>query len=490
MEEVLGRGTMADNDQIAALVREGVALAEAGRGADAVAVLERALALAPGEAQLHWLCGTAERVAGRPARAVERYRAALGIDPGHAASLGNLAEIGDPEEVVAFLERAVATLPGRADLKFRLGTVLNRQGRGAEAVDSFVQAIALDPKVAPYHVNHGIALRQAGRLAESVAAFDRALALKPGDPLAHWNRGLSLLGLGRLVEGWADYEHRLRLPSAPRPVSLAEWDGQARDKVLVRREQGLGDELLFANCLPDLLQATAGVSIECDQRLAPLYRRSFRQARIVPVRRPQPGQPDPPAEPGDSRSWVALGSLPGRFRRSLEAFPTTGGYLKADPAKIAWWREFLGGLGPGLKIGLCWRSSQVGGARDQRYARIEHLAPLFAREGIRLVSLQLNLDPAERAVAGGGLHVIPDLDLRDDVDGVAALVAALDRVVTIDSWILSLAGALGVDTHFLATHRDWATLGTDGMPWAPSVAVDFVGPGDWGAAFARALAPA
>jgi len=482
MQEAWERGAMADNDRIAALVREGVALAEAGRGADAVAAFERALALAPGEAQLHWLCGTAERVAGRPARAIERYRAALGIDPGHAASLGNLAEIGDPEEVAALLAKAIAALPDRADLRFRLGTVLNRQGRGAEAVDCFVQAIALEPKVAPFHVNHGIALRQAGRLAESVAAFDRALALKPGDPLAHWNRGLSLLGLGRLAEGWADYEHRLRLPSAPRPVSLAPWDGQARDKVLVRREQGLGDELLFANCLPDLLQATAGASIECDQRLATLYRRSFPVARIVPVRRPQPGQPDPPAEPGDSRSWVALGSLPGRFRRAMDAFPATGGYLKADPTKIAWWREFLGGLGPGRKIGLCWRSSQVGGARDQRYARIEELAALFALPDVKFVSLQLNLAPAERAVAGGGLHEAPDLDLRDDIDGVAALVAALDRVVTIDSWILSLAGALGVETRFLASHRDWATLGTDRMPWAPSVAVDFVRPGGWGAA--------
>lgn len=477
---------MANNDRIAALVRQGVALAEAGRGGDAVAMLERALALAPGEAQLHWLCGTAERVAGRPARAIERYRAALALDPGHAASLGNLAEIGDPDEVIGFLEQAVATLPGRADLRFRLGTVLNRQGRGAEAVDCFAAAIALDPKVAPYHVNHGIALRQAGRLADSVAAFERALALKPGDPLAHWNRGLSLLGLGRLAEGWADYEYRLRLPSAPRPVTLAAWDGDPRDKVLVRREQGLGDELLFANCLPDLLRATAGASIECDHRLATLYRHSFPAARIVPVRRPAPGQPDPPAEPGDARSWVALGSLPGRFRTAVDSFPAASGYLQADPAKIAWWRDFLGGLGSGRKIGLCWRSSQVGGARDQRYARIEHLAPLFAQQGIRCVSLQLNLAPGERAVAGAGLHEAPDLDLRDDIDGVAALVAALDRVVTIDSWILSLAGALGVETRFLASHRDWATLGTNRMPWAPSVAVDFVRPGAWAEAFRAA----
>lgn len=477
------RGAMGTQEEIAALVRDGVALAEVGKGPEAVATFERALALAPGEPQLHWLCGMAERVAGRPARAIERYRAALTLDPAHAASLGNLAEIGDPDEAVALVERAVAALPARADLHFRLGTVLNRQGRGAEAVASFERAIAIDPKASPFHINHGIALRQAGRLADSVAAFDRALALRPGDPLAHWNRGLSLLGLGRLAEGWADYEFRLRLPSAPRPISLQEWGGDARDRVLVRREQGLGDELLFANCLPDLLAATAGIAIECDHRLAMLYRRSFPQARIVPVRRPAPGQPDPPAEPSDARSWVALGSLPRRFRTTLEAFPTARGYLKADPAKIAWWRDFLGGLGTGPKIGLCWRSSQIGGARDQRYARIQDLAPLFRLPGARFVSLQLNLDPAERAVAGPGLHEAPDLDLRDDIDGVAGLVAALDRVITIDSWILSLAGALGTDTRFLASHRDWATLGTDRMPWAPSVSVAFVPRGQWDRAF-------
>ena len=130
-------------------------------------------------------------------------------------------------------------------------------------------------------------------------------------------------------------------------------------------------------------------------------------------------------------------------------------------------------------MGLCWRSSQAGGARDQRYARIGDLHPVLSLPGLRFVSLQLNLDDLERAVAEGALDEAPGLDLRDDIDGAAALVAGLDLVVTVDSWILSLAGALGVDTRFLATQRDWATLGTDLMPWLPAVKVRFVSAGDW-----------
>lgn len=473
---------MSATEDIAALVQEGIKLAEAGRAGEAIAVLERALALKPGDAQLHWILGTTHRVAGQRDRAIKRYRAALDLDPGHEASLGNLAEIGDPEEAVERLDRALAAFPGRAPIHFRRGTVLNRLGRGAQAVESFARAIAIDPGVAPFHINHGIALRQAGRLEESVAALDRALQIKPGDALAHWNRALSLLGLGRLEEGWRDYEFRLRLPSAPRSVPLPAWNGEAGKSVLVRREQGLGDELLFANCLPDLLRLAPQAAVECDRRLAPLYRRSFPSARIVPVARPLPGQAEPAPDLGDVEAAIALGSLPGRFRRRLEDFPATRGYLKPDPAQRQRWSDWLAGQGGGRKTGLCWRSSQAGGSRDQRYARLDALLPALTGDDDLYVSLQLNLDPAERAAAGRHVVEAPGLDLRDDIDGVAALIAALDRVITVDSWILSLAGALGVPTLFLATQRDWATLGSDRVPWAPGVQVVFVQGGDWAAA--------
>lgn len=452
---------MGDHEEVAALVRQGVALAESGRTDEAVAAFERALSLAPRDARLHWMIGTVLRAGGRGAAARARYEAALMIDPSHPQALGALA-----------------------DLLAEEATALNRQGRGEEAIAGFERAIGIRPGVAAYHVNHGIALRQAGRLPDSLAAFDRALALAPGDPLAHWNRALSLLALGRLTEGWRDYEFRLRLPSAPPPIALPAWDGRTACRVLVRREQGLGDEILFAGCFPSLRHAADGThaptfAIECDARLAPLYRRSFPWADIRPVRRPGPGEPEPPTAAGDAEAWIAAGSLPGLLYPSVASFPDRRAYLAADPVAVARWRRWLDGLGPGRKAGLCWRSSQAGGARDRRYARIGDLRPLFALPGLRFVSLQLGLDQAERAAASAALHEAPGLDLREDIDGVAALVAALDLVVTVDSWILSLAGALGVDTRFLAAQRDWATLGTDRMPWLPAVRVRFLAPGDW-----------
>ncbi|MCC7047958.1 MAG: tetratricopeptide repeat protein [Alphaproteobacteria bacterium] len=451
---------MDDRDEMAALVRQGVAEAEQGLTDRAVATLERALAMAPRDPQLHWMVGTALRAGGRAAEARARYEAALAIDPAHAGSRANLAALLAEE-----------------------GTALNRQGRGADAIAWFDRAIALRPDAAGFHINRGIALRQAGRLEESIAAFDRALALKPGDPLAHWNRGLSLLGLGRLDEGWREYEYRLRLPSAPGPVALPMWDGRGPCRLLVRREQGLGDEILFASCVDLLEQGKVDkYLLECDARLAPLFRRSFPRARILPVRRPGPGEKEPPPVVEDAEAWIAAGSLPRLFRPTLGAFPARRAYLLADPALLARWRGWLDGLGEGRKIGLCWRSSQAGGARDLRYARVTDLQPLFALAEARCVSLQLNLDDAERATAAGALAEAPGLDLRDDIDGVAALIAGLDLVVTVDSWILSLAGALGVATVVLAAQRAWASLGTDRVPWLPAVALRSVAGGGFGAA--------
>lgn len=454
---------MDDRDEVAALVRRGVAEAEQGLTDRAVATLESALAISPRDPQLHWMIGTTLRAGGRGAEARQRYEAALAIDPTHAGSRANLAALMAEE-----------------------GTALNRQGRGADAIAWFDRAIALRPDAAGFHINRGIALRQAGRLEESIAAFDRALALKPGDSLAHWNRGLSLLGLGRLEEGWRDYEYRLRLPSAPGPVALPMWDGRTPCRLLVRREQGLGDEILFASCVDLLEQGKVDkYLLECDARLAPLFRRSFPEARIQPVRRPAQGEKELVSEKGDAEAWIAAGSLPRLFRPTLGSFPARRAYLRADPTAAKRWRGWLDGLGRARKVGVCWRSSQAGGARDLRYARVGDLLPLFALTALRCVSLQLNLDDAERAMTVGALAEPPGLDLRDDIDGVAALIAGLDLVVTVDSWILSLAGALGVETWFLAAQRDWASLGTDRVPWLPAVSLRHVPGGDWAAAMQR-----
>jgi len=493
---------MTGSRQAEILFRQGVALGERRRTADAIARLRRAVELSPDQAEIHAALGDVLRDAGDQAGAEAEWRRALELEGDLVAPLNNLgtalAARDQLDEACKLLERAVQIAPdivllrgNLANVLARIGTGLNRQGRGPEAIAAFERAIGFNANVPPYHINLGIALRQAGRLEDSVAAFDRALALRADDPLARWNRGLSLLALGRLAEGWRDYEFRRRLPSAPAAPKLPEWDGGAGRRVLVRREQGLGDELLFASCFGDLLAAGVAARIECDARLAPLFARSFAAATIVPVRRPPQGQPDPPPDPGDADNWIAAGSLPRLFRPSLESFPARRAFLEADPMAVRRWRAWLAErAGQRRCIGLCWRSSRLGGERDSRYARIEDLAPLIGVAGAAFVSLQLNLAETERAASGGALLVPEGLDLRDDIDGTAALIAALDRVITVDSWILSLAGALGVRTRFLAAERDWATLGSDRMPWLPSVETRFVAPGGWadaGAAAARDL---
>jgi tetratricopeptide (TPR) repeat protein len=339
----------------------------------------------------------------------------------------------------------------------------------------------------------GIALTLQGRLDDALDAHRRALSAAPGGPdsphalLMTWNASHTLLASGRLQAGWDAYEARIPLGLGPHEITRPTWDTRIEPgSVLVLAEQGVADEVMFASCLPDLLAEVTAVFVECDPRLVSLFARSFPSARVGP-HRAWSGS-DLSATGGDPELAIPAGSLPRRYRRSVEDFPVDGAYLVPDAERVSAWRARLG---PRKSVGISWRSTGTGPERLREYAALAEWEPVLTQPDTSLVSLQAGdcedeLAEVERSL-GVQIRRWAGLDLVRDFEELAALVAALDYVVAPRGWIGHLAGALGTDTAMVANPYPWTELGTGTLPWFPAVTVVHRTPGDgWVDAIATA----
>jgi hypothetical protein len=220
----------------------------------------------------------------------------------------------------------------------------------------------------------------------------------------------------------------------------------------------------------DLMRAGARCVVECDLRLVKLLERSFAGAVVVPYCTP----PHPRLQQADIDFQIPVGSLARWLRPSLASFPKKSGYLVPDAVKVSRWRERLGVLGEGLKVGICWRSGLARGSRSIYYSQLNQWGPILTLPDIHFINLQYGecgeeLREAE-GLFGTRLHIWKDMDLKNDQDGLAALMAALDLVISACTAVDSMAGAVGVPTWVLTRGTgDWWSLGTDGCPWNASV---------------------
>lgn len=381
---------------------------------------------------------------------------------------------GKVEEAEAQFRAAIAANPNNAQAMSNLGFVLvTRRDRPQEALAHIDDAIAIAPDFADAFCNRAMALQYLGRCEEAVAASNRALELQPQMAEARLNRALALLMMGEFAAGWRDYEVRRELNARLRiPLPGAEWDGAPLRgrRLLVQAEQGLGDEIMFASCLPDVMSRAESVTVECNRKLAKLYARSFPRATII-------GEDQSSSDlswvrglpPPDYR--VPIGSLPRYFRNSAADFPPHSGYLQAEPKRVAYWRARLDALGAGLKVGLSWR----GGSIKQLHRSIDltALLPLLTRTDIHYVSLQYT-DCTEELRAlhrHYGIKVHHWQEAIDDYDETAALVAALDQIVSVQTAVAHLAGALGRPIWVMVPAvPEWRYQRCgEHLPWYPSL---------------------
>ena len=469
---------------VAELFQQGVGDHQAGRLQPAEAAYRRVLAVEPAHAGALHLLGVLAHQCGRADLAVDLIGRAIALDGANAVFHGNLGmvlcDLGLLAEAEASLRAALRLRPGFEDAHYNLGNVLDRSGRLAESEASYRQVLKRQPDNVRALNNLGHVLRQQIRPAAAEACFRKALRLQPQVPDSHANLGIALLMAGRFEEGWREYEWRWKVkemsPGA-RHFSVPLWSGEplAGRTLLLHAEQGLGDTLQFCRYAP-LITPGARVILEVQAPLARLLSGLPGVARVV-------------AEGGALPAFdlhCPLMSLPRAFGTTLGAIPAATPYLAADPVLAAGWRARLAGL-EGLKVGLVW----AGGRRDtpelaavdaRRSICLATLAPLGDLSGVDFVSLQKGGPAAQTAQPPQGM-VVHDFtaDLGDFAD-TAALIDGLDLVISVDTSVAHLAGALGKPVWLLNrfdTCWRWL-LGRDDSPWYPTLRqFRQAAPGDW-----------
>lgn len=415
--------------------------------------------------------GRTLRREGRLADAVRELAAAYDGDPDHPGLLRELVttliEADDCAAAEVVAARAAQQRPGSREAVLLLGMARQKLHRCEEALVCYERALAIGDEDAELRDLRGSALQELGRLEEAFTEYDRAIALGPDLVLPRFHRGLARLLAGDFRRGWPDYE--LRLSGAGNAGAIyPRWDGASRSTVLVRREQGLGDEIMFASIFGDLQQAAERCVVECDRRLAALFARSFPAMRVVP------SADDGSTDFGEGiDAEIPAGSLGPLFRAHPQSFPRHRGYLSADPERIAHWKDRLHALGPGLKVGISWRGGVRRTRSRLRSLGLEAWGPILGAPGVRFVSLQYtpgaeNEIQASPSEAGRIAHWPEAIA---DYDDTAALVCALDLVISVCTSVVHLCGALNRPAWVLAPFSpEWRYGFTgEGMPWYPSV---------------------
>jgi len=448
--------------------------------AAAVASYERAVALDARNAAAYFNLGVVYQSGGRPAAALEAYTHAYALAPNLPKLLKNRTalqiELGQYDDARRMLEAVLSERPDDLEALKCLGSVLQNLHCPDQALAYYEKAHGLDPDDRELLKNLGIVLRELGRLDAAIAKFDAAIARKPDFVLARWHRSLAYLLRHDFARGWPDYELRLVSADLPqRTTHYPRWDGGALGgrSLLVYAEQGLGDEIMFASCLPQVIAASRHCTIECSPRLETLFRRSFPQASVYALT--AAGEPPPAGRETGIDVQVAMGSLPQYLRRSWSDFPRHRGYLQADPQRVQVWRERLAALGPGLKIGISWQGGTHQSRQPLRSIPLARWAPLLQSAGVQCVSLQYTECSAEIAAveAATGVRIADWREARDDLEQTAALINALDLVISVCTAAIHLGGALGRPVWVLAPYSPEWRYGIvgDEMPWYPSVRV-------------------
>jgi len=473
---------MSNDAEIRRLIDQAVPLHRAGDLAGAEGFYKQALALSPQQPDALYLLGTIRFQQNKHFDALDLLQRALREDPRNVAAHNNLGKVYDGlgrwEESVAAYQQALALEPRDAAALCNLGIAETWQGKSEASERHIRESLAIDPNSHAAWSALGYALYHQGRSAEAEEAWRKTIGIAPDFSEAHINLGTALLAQMNFIEGWHEFSWREQLPDSrigqvkfPQP----RWKGEdlTGNSLIILGDQGLGDQILCANLIPFILSRGVKLFIESDPRLVPLFARSFPTARVIASARP----PAPETQSMEISAKADFVDLAATLIRHPGGFFRHSGYLKADPARVAAlrdkWRKKAGGK---KLIGITWGSARVrlGPAKSSKLAT--DWAQILKIPGAMFVSLQYGPADAEIAAAAKAGFTVEredDLNVTQDIDGLAALISAMDMVVSVSNSTVHLAGALNVPVWTLVPAGPgrlwyWFEHRAD-SPWYPSM---------------------
>ncbi|MFH1019051.1 MAG: tetratricopeptide repeat-containing glycosyltransferase family protein [Pseudomonadota bacterium] len=450
----------------------GCVLQGQGRTSEAIEQYEKILAIQSDHSGVLNNLGCAFRDLGRLDEAISTLRQATTVQPDYAEAHHNLGfvlqEKGAIDEAIAEYHITLSLKPDFADAHMDFGRALQLSGEIDKAILQYQKTIELVPNHVKAHYNWASALHELGRDEEAIAKYGEAIRCDPGSIESHVNRALVLLVNGRYQEGWPEYEWRLQRPDWRAANSyypeLPRWQGEvAADKrILVQAEQGFGDTIQFARYLPQVKERCGRLIVEAQPELHPLL------ATIPAIDELITRQPEN-AQKADAA--VHIMSLPGIFGTTVDTVPAACPYFSVPLINMERWRDKISGAG--FKIGVAWSGNPAYPGNKDRSFGVDHFAGLAALPSVRLFSLQKGVAAEQLQKLPSGMEII-DLgpDLHDFADTAAAIMH-LDLIVSVDTALVHLAGALGRPIwtlRYFCPYWVWGLTGPS-TPWYPSMRV-------------------
>jgi len=463
-----------------------------GKTSEAVFCYRKAIELKPDYAEARCNLGLALQEKGDLAEALRHYEKTTQIMPNLIEvwyGMGNvLKEKGELEDAILCFQRVLRLRPDYSGAYNSMGNIFREQRRLEKAVFCYEKAIQLEPGNAAAHNNLGSVFQDQGKIDKAIEKFDQALKLRPEHAETHFNRALVLLVRGDFIEGWKAYEWRFKKPdwksAYPEHYNIPRWDGScfAGKRLMVHHEQGHGDNFQFIRYLPMVKALGGTVIFESSRPLLRLFQ-GFPGIDELLERTPANNS----SEGVDL--YIPLLSLPGIFGTTLEAIPRKVPYLSADPCEAESWRTRLGDDGGDFKVGIVWAGNPNHKNDRNRSCALAHFLPLADIPGVKLYGLQKEITAGDRASNQG---ILTDNlgEYLNDFANTAGALEALDLLISVDTSVAHLAGAMGRPVWLLLPFApDWRwLLHREDSPWYPTMRLfRQEKPGSWDAVIRRVV---
>ncbi|VAV86957.1 hypothetical protein MNBD_ALPHA06-776 [hydrothermal vent metagenome] len=532
LAKIQGQGASGKKRKINSILKRAMAAIADGRALDAVKLAIRALNMDEDSAPANHVMAVAVEKLGHLSKALDFYQRAWELNPSDADIYQNLSLVawkldllpaaekflrlflemkpgdidgvinlsgvlrdnGQFEDAIELLKTALFANEAVPSLWNALGTVLLEQGEPEQALTFYDEALRLQPEFSRGWHNVAYAAGLLGDRERAIAAGRKAL-INPASPedreTMRYGLGESLLAVGEVAEGWQNYAARLH-PDYEKSMLFVmnspqiPMRGDVRGKsILLVGEQGLGDEVMYLNACADLQRAIGPdgkLEIAVEHRLVPLITRSFPNATVGGHKTAEKeGRTFRVVDwQGQNDGWIPLAQTAAMYRNSVAEFPKRDAFLKPDETRVREIEKQLAALPAGPKIGILWKSLLMNVSRSKYFTPFEQWKQVLNVPGAVFVNMQYGDSADEIAQIedelGIRIHSIPGLDLKDDLDGVAAACCALDTVIGPMSATTNLGAASGANIWFLIVAEAWPLLGTDYNPWYPNAKV-FANPG-------------